>query len=75
MRVLYYLEDLPGEDEIEVKEFIINNQWDKEKLLAYVSIEMTEYVVDNISPILTSEENDKAIWMGDKSGEFFVKTA
>lgn len=75
MRALYYVEDLPGEDEIEVKEFIIDNQWDREMLLSYVSLEMTEYIIGNIFSIFHNDKTDKAVWMGNNSGEFTVKTA
>lgn len=67
MGALYYLEDQPGEDEIEVKEFIIDNQWNKEKLLSCISAEMTECIVSNISPLLNNQETDRVIWMGNKS--------
>lgn len=75
MGALYYLEEQPGEDEIKVREFMSNNQWDKEKLLSCISVEMTEYIMSNISPVTTDGKADKAIWMGNISGEFSVKIA
>lgn len=69
------MENQPGEDEIEVKKFIIDNQLNKEKLLSCISDEMTEYIVNNISPVINNVDADRVIWMGNKSGEFTVKTA
>lgn len=57
---LYYVEeDGRGEEKIEVKNFIIEVQWDKGKLLIYISEEMVEYIFNNISPVLHSEDHDK----------------
>ncbi|KAG5631514.1 hypothetical protein H5410_003231 [Solanum commersonii] len=38
-------EDRSGEDEIEVKSCIANDQWDKNKLMQFIVEEMTEYIM------------------------------
>ncbi|KAG5592921.1 hypothetical protein H5410_043435 [Solanum commersonii] len=52
---LYYVEeDRRREEEMEVRSFIVGNQWDKDKLLNYVSEEMTEHIMTTISPEISS---------------------
>ncbi|XP_059295527.1 uncharacterized protein LOC132048858 [Lycium ferocissimum] len=63
------------EDENEVKEYILNGEWDQQKLTSVLSSETVEYIVENISPALMEADNDKAWWMGENSGQFFVKCA
>lgn len=62
---LYFLEDdIRGEGEIEVKEFIRNEEWDRRKLLLFISEEMTDHITTNISPTLVENGNDSIWWMG-----------
>ncbi|KAK6803206.1 hypothetical protein RDI58_000990 [Solanum bulbocastanum] len=73
---LYYLEEQNHSDkEIEVKEFTKEGGWDKGKLNQYVSEEMVQYIIENISPILVETGRDKAWWMGNTSGSFTVNLA
>lgn len=37
---------------MEIKDFIVHKKWDKEKLLKYISEEITEHIISNISPYL-----------------------
>lgn len=60
------------EEEIELKEFIENDNWKLEKLKELISKEIT-HIVENIKPI-TKEINDKAWWMGNSTREFTVKS-
>uniref|UniRef100_M1D5L9 RNA-directed DNA polymerase (Reverse transcriptase) n=1 Tax=Solanum tuberosum TaxID=4113 RepID=M1D5L9_SOLTU len=72
---LFYTEGESARDEeIEVKEFIEEGSWKREKLRNYLSEEMTEHIVINVLPC-TSEMNDKAWWMGSSVGNFTVKSA
>ncbi|XP_060181532.1 uncharacterized protein LOC132611140 [Lycium barbarum] len=63
------------EDETKVKEYILNGEWDQHKLTSVLSSETVEYIVENISPALVEADNDKPWWMGENSGQFFVKSA
>lgn len=75
---LYFTEEIiggGGEDEIEVRDCIINGEWNKEKLLGMISEETTEYITENISPKLIEGVNDIPWWMADTSGDFSVKSA
>lgn len=58
-----------------MKEFITDNKWNREKLLSYVSLEMTEHIIGNISPIIQIDKIDKVVWMDNNSKKFSVKTA
>lgn len=63
------------EKEIEVKQFIIDNTWNELKLKENISEEMVNYIVNNISPVLTNADNDSPWWMGSTSGDFTVRSA
>lgn len=39
-----------GEEELKVKSFIYQRNWDREKLLSKLSEEMTEYIMESIKP-------------------------
>ncbi|XP_049391451.1 uncharacterized protein LOC125855799 [Solanum stenotomum] len=68
---LYFLEEtVRGEEEIEVKQFIVNGEWDRLKINMVLSAEMTKYIVENIRPKIEVGAVDKAWWMGNQSGEF-----
>lgn len=54
---------------MKVRKFIVNNQCDKEKLLTYISKEMTEYTISDISHIINNGETDIAFWMRQSNGE------
>ncbi|KAH0650294.1 hypothetical protein KY284_030206 [Solanum tuberosum] len=73
---LYYIEEQGrGDEEIEVKNFIRNGEWDRQKLRELISAEMTEYIVESIAPNFEEGAVDKPWWMGNSSGEFTVKSA
>lgn len=48
---------------IEVKEFTIEDKWDKIKLRQYISKEIIEYIFKTIKPKQGELERDKACWM------------
>lgn len=51
MGPLYYLEEKGGnEEEIEVKEFIEEGEWNLQKLKRVISEEMVEFIAESISP-------------------------
>ncbi|KAG5616459.1 hypothetical protein H5410_016283 [Solanum commersonii] len=66
---LYYIEEQGrGDEEIEVKNFIRNGEWDRQKLRELISAEMTEYIVENIASNFEEGAVDKPWWMGNSSG-------
>ncbi|XP_049370570.1 uncharacterized protein LOC125835476 [Solanum verrucosum] len=69
---LYHIEDTAKEEEVEVKEF---EGWDMEKLLQNLSLEMTDHIMENISPPNILFGNDVAWWMANAQGRFTVKSA
>ncbi|WMV18188.1 hypothetical protein MTR67_011573 [Solanum verrucosum] len=72
---LYYTEgNLAQEEELEVKDFIINGMWDEGKLRNLVSEEMVEHIILNIRPKTLETVIDKAWWSGNSTGLFTVKS-
>jgi len=63
------------EEEIEVKDFVIEGRCDEEKLAEYMFTEMVEYVKDNIIPPYREDQNDKVWWMSSTEGDFTIKSA
>ncbi|XP_049389010.1 uncharacterized protein LOC125853369 [Solanum stenotomum] len=73
---LWYVEENNAvEEEIEVKYFILQGVWDREKLLNKISEEMTDYIMESIKPPLEEYINDVAWWMGSTQGIFTDKSA
>lgn len=73
---MYYIEDKSqGEEKIKDKEFVVVERWDSTKLRQYISEEMVEHIVKNISTILMDRGRYKAWWMGDTSEIFIVKSS
>ncbi|KAK6791865.1 hypothetical protein RDI58_010946 [Solanum bulbocastanum] len=64
-----------GEEEIDVKSFIVEDQWDRNKLLDYISEEMTDHIMNTISPKINFDLQDVPWWIGSHSGLFSVKSA
>jgi len=62
---LFYIEEQGVEEEVEVKEMILNGQWNTQRLQQLISLEMVNHIVDNISPILNEDEKEKPWWMGN----------
>ncbi|XP_015078425.1 uncharacterized protein LOC107022284 [Solanum pennellii] len=72
---LYHVEkDRSGEEDIEVKSFITIDQWDKNKLMQFISKEMTEYIVSSISPVISNGEQDKPWLICRSRGTFSVNS-
>ncbi|KAG5590847.1 hypothetical protein H5410_041361 [Solanum commersonii] len=72
---LYYTEgDLAQEEELEVKDFIINGVWDEPKLRSILSEDMAEHIVLNIRPKTSEVDIDKAWLSGNTTGLFTVKS-
>ncbi|KAG5627592.1 hypothetical protein H5410_012810 [Solanum commersonii] len=73
---LYYIEDINNsEEEVDVREFIVDGQWNKLKLASYLSdMEIVQYICEEIRP---SAEGgmDKAWWMANSNGKFSVRSA
>lgn len=76
---LYYLVEQGKEDEIEVRDFIKNNIWDRRKLCEVIDDSIVDHIIDNISPILLEgadfttksalqslrRKKDESWWMSD----------
>lgn len=63
------------DEHAEVKDFVSNGQWNRDKLQASLSDEIMVHIMENIKLMLTENEVDKAWWMGETSGAFTVKSA
>ncbi|KAH0665054.1 hypothetical protein KY285_026260 [Solanum tuberosum] len=64
---LYYIQDHNAEEEeVEVRHFIVNGEWDSHKLRGILSDEMTEYILENISPRVEEGTRETPWWMGIK---------
>lgn len=73
---LYHIEDHNvSEEEMEVKEFITNGEWNVEKLKEYLYEEMILHIIENIKPTIDLAENDNVWWMGKLKKIFIVKSA
>ncbi|KAH0651617.1 hypothetical protein KY285_031747 [Solanum tuberosum] len=73
---LYFTEgELTQDEELEVKDFIINDEWNEDKLRSVISEEMVQHITMNIRPILKEGSTDKAWWMHSTKGDFTVKSA
>lgn len=75
LRALYFKEDQTDiNEELEVKDVIVDGKWDKQKLLNCVSEEMADFIMDKIQPRSYSIL-DRSQWTGTSSDEFNVKSA
>lgn len=64
------------EEEVEIREFITDGAWDKQRLGGYLTgPKIVNHICDNIKPPDTKEESDKAWWIGSSLGVFSIKTA
>ncbi|XP_049388499.1 uncharacterized protein LOC125852859 [Solanum stenotomum] len=70
---LYFTEPQGLNEEVEVKEMILNEQWNTSRLRQLIFEDMVKCIMDNINPRMKGE--DKAWWMGNTQGEFTVKSA
>lgn len=72
---LYFIEGENAiEEEIEIKEFMLNGSWNETKLLTKLSQELTGYIMENIKPPITENRSDRPWWMGNTQGIFTVKS-
>ncbi|WMV54329.1 hypothetical protein MTR67_047714 [Solanum verrucosum] len=55
---LYYIQEHNGEEEVEVRQFIVNREWDSRKLRELLSEEMTNHILENISPRVEESTRD-----------------
>ncbi|KAH0696182.1 hypothetical protein KY289_013664 [Solanum tuberosum] len=72
---LYYIEPQGVYEEMEVKEMILNGQWNIARLRQLLSHDMVDCILENISPTMNMDDQDKAWWMGNAQGEFTIKSA
>ncbi|KAG5575878.1 hypothetical protein H5410_056012 [Solanum commersonii] len=63
---LYYIKEHNGKEEVEVRQFIVNGEWDSRKLKELLTEEMTNHTLENISPRVEEGTRDTAWWMGIK---------
>ncbi|XP_049396938.1 putative pentatricopeptide repeat-containing protein At5g59200, chloroplastic [Solanum stenotomum] len=63
------------DEELEVKDFIRNNEWDVDKLRSVISEEMVQHIVMNIKARSKVDDSDKAWWVRSTNGFFTVKSA
>ncbi|KAH0669175.1 hypothetical protein KY289_023668 [Solanum tuberosum] len=73
---LYYLEgENDTAEELEVRDFITERQWNITMLGARLSEEIQEYIVQKIKTPNSMHQNDTPWWMANTQGSFTVKTA
>ncbi|KAG5575937.1 hypothetical protein H5410_056071 [Solanum commersonii] len=72
---LYYIEPQRVDEEVEVKEMILNGQWNIARLRQLLSHDMVDCILENISLTMNTDDQDKAWWMGNAQGEFTVESA
>ncbi|KAG5608347.1 hypothetical protein H5410_019628 [Solanum commersonii] len=53
------------EEEIEIKEFMLNGSWNETKLLTKLSQEMTGYIMESIKPPIIENRSDRPWWIGN----------
>ncbi|KAK4736469.1 hypothetical protein R3W88_000166 [Solanum pinnatisectum] len=72
---LYFTEgEHAQEEEVEVKNFVINGGWNEQKLKAVISDEMVHHIIMNIRPPGTEAILDKAWRVQSSKGDFTVKS-
>lgn len=72
---LYFTEgELAEDEELEVMDFIINDEWNEDELRTDISEEMVQRITMNIRPTLKERNIDKAWWMHIIKGDFTVKS-
>ncbi|KAK4716506.1 hypothetical protein R3W88_014844 [Solanum pinnatisectum] len=71
---LYYIQEHNGEEEVEVRQFIVNGEWESCKLIELLSEEITNHILENISPRVKDDTIDTSWWMGQSCGAFTVKS-
>ncbi|KAH0761396.1 hypothetical protein KY290_017469 [Solanum tuberosum] len=72
---LYYIEgNHAEEEEIEVREFINQGNWDIPKLRSKLSEEMIKHIVETIKPPTEGRKDDKPWWMANTKEVFYVKS-
>lgn len=62
------------EEELEVIDFINNRHWDEDKLVEVISEEMIHHTIENIKPILSESNIEKAWWTGNSNRNFTIKS-
>ncbi|KAG5630392.1 hypothetical protein H5410_002109 [Solanum commersonii] len=63
------------EEEIEVKEFINQGNWDIPKLISKLSEDMVQHIMETIKPPIEGRNDDRPWWMANTEGVFSVKSA
>ncbi|KAK6792230.1 hypothetical protein RDI58_011311 [Solanum bulbocastanum] len=67
--------EMAQDDELEVKQFIRNNEWDEDKLRSVISDEMVQHILLNIRPNSMEGSTDRAWWVHSSTEDFTVKSA
>ncbi|XP_059288925.1 uncharacterized protein LOC132042393 [Lycium ferocissimum] len=71
---LYYIiPDAAREEEIEVRQFVENGQWNMKLLTNTLDQELAQHIKDNIK-VPDGEEDDEPYWMLETNGKFSVKS-
>lgn len=72
---MYYLDGENSiEEELEVRDFIRDGEWDVETLRNKLYKEMTLHIMENITTPSNLQGNDLPRWMGKSQGNFSVKS-
>lgn len=73
---LYFVNDSPvHNEEAEILEFIENGLWSREKLIGVLSEELVNHITKSITPSIELGKIDKALWIGETTRTFMVKSA
>lgn len=73
---LYYVENENVEkEELEVRDFVVNGAWKRQRLRSKVLEEMVEYIMENIKTPNSRQSYDIPRWTGNTQGKFTVKSS
>lgn len=73
LEVLYFIVEQGKDEEIEVRNFIVNGEWDRNSLESLLDKDFADHITNIISPSLV-EEADIAWWMAYSHGHTTTKS-